>query len=496
MRFFRFLFKGLRGRLTLTYTLVTVLALMALEAILFISATAYSQVTDIDNYLNDVVTMLVPEARSYLRPEQDLPGLQVWLTTLSRKGYASLEPQGLFDSPAAAIVKNSPIFVFSADGGILAQNDSALGTQFIPYSELVMENAYSGNQNIRNLYEMDGNGNYWVAVPIYQKDHTQPVLGVITLTVQPLPVKSLTYWSSLLGLGMLAGAVLLAALAPFGAVFGYILSRGLTRRLSNLSTTAQAWGKGDFTVMPLPDRGNDEISALSYQMREMASKISNLMQDKQSLAQMKERNRIAQELHDTVKQQSFATLMQVRAARNLLVTDATAAEKSLFEAETLIKASQQELGLMISALRPPALEGKGLVVALRSYVETWSTSACVPITFKVIGDGHLSFDVEHTLYRVAQEGLSNAARHSRASAVIVNLVFEENQVILIIEDNGTGFDFAEKQASGFGLISMQDRLKEIGGKLEIRTGIHSGTQLTASIPLPGKIQSNGGNNHA
>ncbi|MRS03168.1 sensor histidine kinase, partial [bacterium] len=103
----------------------------------------------------------------------------------------------------------------------------------------------------------------------------------------------------------------------------------------------------------------------------------------------------------------------------------------------------------------------------------------------------LPFDVEHTLYRIAQEGLSNVARHSRASAVIINLVFEENQVILIIEDNGIGFDFAEKGASGFGLVSMQDRLKEVGGKLEIRTGMHSGTQLTASVPLLGKTRKTG-----
>jgi two-component system, NarL family, sensor histidine kinase LiaS len=311
------------------------------------------------------------------------------------------------------------------------------------------------------------------------------VLGVIVLTVEPLPVRNLTDWIMLLGLALLAGVIMLVALAPFGAVFGFILSRGLSRRLTSLSTTAQAWGKGDFSVMPPQDRSNDEISALGYQMREMANKISNLMQDKQTLAQMKERNRIAQELHDTVKQQSFATLMQVRAARNLLDSDPSAAKKSLLEAETLIKASQQELGLMISELRPPALEGKGLIEALRDYVEGWSTSACIPVTYKVIGERSLPFDVERTLYRVAQEGLSNVARHSRASAAIVNLVFEENQVILIIEDNGTGFDFAEKQASGFGFVSMHDRLKEVDGKMEIRTSFHSGTQLTASVRLPG-----------
>jgi NarL family two-component system sensor histidine kinase LiaS len=357
----------------------------------------------------------------------------------------------------------------------------------------VFNQALSGNKFIQNLNIQDENGNYWMAVPIYQKDHNLPVLGVIALSVEPLPVRNLTDWITLLGLAFLAGLVMLVALAPFGAVFGYILSRGLTRRLTNLSTTAQAWGKGDFSVMPPPDRNNDEISALGHQMREMASRISNLMQDKQTLAQLKERNRIAQELHDTVKQQSFATLMQVRAARNLLDSpDLSAAKKSLLEAETLIKASQQELGLMISELRPPALDGKGLIEALRSYVETWSSSACIPATYKVIGERSLPFDVERTLYRVAQEGLSNAARHSRASAVIVNLVSEDNQAILIIEDNGTGFDFAEKQESGFGLISMHDRLKEVGGKLEIRTGLHTGTQLTASIPLPGAAQASGG----
>ena len=491
MRFFRFLFKGLRGRLTLTYTLVTVLALMTLEAILFIGAAAYTQISDTESYLEDVIITLVPEARSYLQPEQDLPGLQVWLTTLSRRGYASLEPQGLFDSPAAAIVYGSPIYIISPTGDILAKVPQTGSKQFIPYSDKVFQQALAGHQSIQDLNIQDENGNYWMAVPIYQKDHNLPVLGVIALTIEPLPVRNLTDWVTLLALAFLAGLVMLVALAPFGAIFGFILSRGLTRRLTNLSSTAQAWGKGDFSVMPPVDRSDDEISALGYQMREMASKINNLMQDKQALAQMKERNRIAQELHDTVKQQSFATLMQVRAARNLLSSDAPAAEKSLLEAETLIKASQQELGLMISELRPPELEGKGLTEALKSFVEGWSTSACVPATYKVIGDRPLPFDVEHTLYRIAQEGLSNVARHSRASAVIVNLVYEENQVILIIEDNGIGFDFAEKGSSGFGLVSMQDRLKEVDGKLEIRTGVHSGTQLTASVPLLGKTKRTG-----
>lgn len=491
MRVINFFFKGLKGKLTLTYTLVTVLALMALEAILFISTTTYSVVTDTDNYMQDIITTLVPEARSYLQPEPDLDGLQVWLTTLSRKGYASLEPQGLFDSPAAAIVPRSPIYVLSPNGDILAQNESASEVEFIPYSKLVMDKAYAGSEIIRDLYMVDANGNNWMAVPIFQKDHSFPVLGVIVLTVEPLPAKNFTYWSSLLGLAMLAGALLLVALAPFGTFFGFAISRGLTKRLTNLSTAAQAWGKGDFSVMPPPDRGNDEISDLGIQMREMARKISVLMEDQQSLAQIQERNRIAQELHDTVKQQSFATLMQVRAARNTLNADPVLAKKSLIEAEKLIKDSQMELGLMISELRPPALEGKGLVEALREYVQNWSSNACIPATFKVNDERPLPFEIEHTLYRILQEGLSNIARHSRASACSVIMNYTENQIVMDIQDNGIGFNLAEYQISGFGLTSMHDRLEKVHGKLTFHTGPDTGTQLTAMIPLPPVIQEKG-----
>ena len=98
------LFKGLRARLILTYSLVTVLALMTLEIILFILVATYSQITNVDNYMSDIVSTLVPQARVYLQPEPDLAGLQVWVSNLSLKGLASLEPQALYDIPAAQIV--------------------------------------------------------------------------------------------------------------------------------------------------------------------------------------------------------------------------------------------------------------------------------------------------------------------------------------------------------------------------------------------------------
>ena len=173
--------------------------------------------------------------------------------------------------------------------------------------------------------------------------------------------------------------------------------------------------------MPAVDRSNDEIGALSKSMRNMVERIRDLMQDKQTLAQMKERNRLARELHDTVKQETFATLMQVRAARNLLNHDPAAADKSLVEAENLIKTSQQELGLMISELRPRSRSGRSgaLAGALRDYLA--NLGRCIRVSppisrFKTSG-ASAAGDRTETLFRVAQEALSNIARHSRASAL-------------------------------------------------------------------------------
>ena len=478
------LFKGLRARLILTYSLVTVLALMTLEIILFILLATYSQITNVDNYMSDIVSTLVPQARVYLQPEPDLAGLQVWVSNLSLKGVASLDPQGLYDSPAAQIVKNSPIYILDTQGNMIAGNDQARQIPFTPYATDVLNNAFAGNQDVHTLYTVDTNGQNWMAVPIFQKDHDLPVLGVIVLTVEPLPVRDIGDWLQLLGMGMAADVIMLLALAPFGAIFGSIFSSSLTGRLTNLTRAAQAWSQGNFAIMPALDHHNDEISVLGFQMREMAAKLNGLMEDKQSLAQIRERTRIAQELHDTVKQQNFATLMQVRAARNGFKNDPELAQTNLLEAENLIKNTQQELAMIIAQLRPPALDGRGLTVALGEYVESWSKQACIPAAFKTIGEGSLSVEIENTLYRVVQEALSNVARHSRASAVNLCLTYARDQVTMEIKDNGIGFDLATAAQAGFGMVSMQDRLKELNGRLEIRTGPEHGTQLTASIPLP------------
>jgi NarL family two-component system sensor histidine kinase LiaS len=457
---------------------------MSLELILLVLGGIFTNFwgNGTNNYLSDVITTLVPDARSYLQPEVDRQGLQVWLDTLYRKGYASLEPQDAFDSPAARIVPGSLITVLDQQGNILAQSPAVDFPSFDNYDPKVLQNAESGSKSISELYAMNSNGNYWMAVPIYQSNHNGPVLGVIVITLEPNPQRNTGEWAELIFLTLGAGFLMLLAIAPLGAIYGLIFSRSLTNRLTKLTTAAEAWGEGNFLVMPPIDRSTDEIGILSLKMRQMAEKINNLLQDQKALAQMKERNHLAQELHDTVKQENFATLMQIRAARNLLQTQPEAAERALRDAEMLLKNTQNELGLLISELRPPELEGKGLAEAIKEYTQNWSQQACIPVNFTMAENHALPFEVEKALFRIMQEALSNVLRHSRASAVNIELDGNPDQTQLTISDNGVGFESTSQKMNGFGLISMNLRAQEIGGQLQISSTPDNGTSVRVIVP--------------
>lgn len=488
---FRF-FRSIRGKLILTYTSVTVMALLALEVLVLFLLLITSSLTngDKDEYISDVIFTLYPQARNYLQPgEENIVLLQDWLEQVYDAGYASLEPQGWMDSPAAPIVKDDPMYILSPDGIVIAQappnENSLVGRQYtppnMPESQSILENAYQKVLNPLWLSTITPTGDYLVAVPVLQESRDSNLVGVIVLTVEPPPSMLITFWPLILGVVLLTGFLLLLAVAPFGALFGLIMSRGLTRRLSNLTRAADSWSEGNFSLQP-QDQSMDEIGYLGMRMRHMAERIQNLMQSQHELALLEERNRLARELHDTVKQQVFATLMQVRAAKNLLGKDPVEAKQHLEEAEGLMKTSQQELGLMISELRPAALEGQGLGKALSDYLDTWSQHSLIPSSIQVKNERRISLPVEQALYRITQEALANTARHSRASEVLLSLDYTADSVFLEITDNGIGFEPQRIGKEGFGLQTMRERGEAFGGQVKIESKEDHGTTICISIP--------------
>jgi NarL family two-component system sensor histidine kinase LiaS len=177
--------------------------------------------------------------------------------------------------------------------------------------------------------------------------------------------------------------------------------------------------------------------------------------------------------------------MQIGATKVLLKRDVNAAEVRLNEAEKLVRQAQQELTSLIRELRPVALDGKGLIAALRELVTDWTKQSNIVATLRVEGvEGTqsaqtLPLTVEEALFRVAQEALSNVARHSNATLVQVTLTTTDDAVTLSVTDNGQGFDTAHEGRLGVGLLSMQERMKALGGDVQVESTPGKGTHIVA-----------------
>jgi len=215
--------------------------------------------------------------------------------------------------------------------------------------------------------------------------------------------------------------------------------------------------------------------------QKLLDELKETQQRLRELAVVDERNRLARDLHDSVKQQVFAISMQLSAARTSL-SETDKAYPSVTEAEHLAQQVGAELTTLINALRPPALERKSLPDAVREHAGEWSRQSHIEIQLNIDSTVTVDQQIEQALFRVLQEALANVARHSKADKVAVELKSEGDMVILTIEDNGIGFD--EKQiAKGIGLDSMQERLIDINGKVDVVSERAKGTRVTAKVRM-------------
>ena len=212
----------------------------------------------------------------------------------------------------------------------------------------------------------------------------------------------------------------------------------------------------------------------------LLEELQTAQQKLQELAVVEERNRLARDLHDSVKQQVFAISMQLSAAQTSL-SESDKAYSSVLEAERLAQQAGAELTTLIRELRPPSLERKSLTDAIKEHVNEWTRQNNIETEMN-IGDVSVSLNIEQALFRVLQEALANVARHNKASKVMVTLKSDNGDVKLIIEDNGIGFDAAQI-TKGIGLDSMKERLAAVNGALEVSTrSVQShGTRVVAFV---------------
>src|SRR5215471_11261298 len=191
-----------------------------------------------------------------------------------------------------------------------------------------------------------------------------------------------------------------------GTLTGLLITRNVTRRLRRITQAAEAWSHGVFAV-EVRDPTRDEIGQLGQDLNGMAERLHNLLATREELAAVEERNRLARDLQDSIKQHVFATALLVGAARSHLPPDTLPTQTYLAEAEALAEQTRQDLTALIRELRPARLEDKGLAVVLREHAEDWSRRMGIAVVTHVQGERIIALDVEETLFRVAQEALAN-----------------------------------------------------------------------------------------
>lgn len=227
-------------------------------------------------------------------------------------------------------------------------------------------------------------------------------------------------------------------------------------------------------------------AALQRALDENAALHAQLLVQAREAGVADERRRLAAEIHDTLAQGLTGIIAQLQVVTN--TPDPDVARTHLQRAFDLARHSLGEARRSVHNLAPVALADAGLPEALKTTVAEWGERTGVRAEFTLTGTAEqLHEEVAATLLRIAQEALSNAARHARASRLGVTLSFLGDEVILDIRDDGLGFDPlalpARSAAGGFGLDGMRARAERIAGSFAVESEPGHGSALSARVPL-------------
>jgi NarL family two-component system sensor histidine kinase LiaS len=487
---------GLQFRMTLSYTLMTVAAVLTLEVLLggaIWALLTYSSLAD-DEFTRSATETAqlyalaaavqaggpTLDSRTTLEPGRPA---SITLTDQNRPGGAL----------AISYIAGTPpdpqdatfVLVIGPDGRVVASSFPARyppGTAVaaLPVQTAPVQAALVGTAGTAAIATGQGRVAY-AAQPVRSREGQ--VLGAVYVQVPKFPGDMLL-WGFARG-WIASGVFWLLLMLPLGALFGLLTTRELVRRLRHLVAVTTRFADGDLDQR-VPVSRRDEVGQLEERFNRMAEQLVASIDQRQALAgqnaRLAERSRLARDLHDSVKQQAFAVSMQLGAALALFDQDREAARRHLRDAEQLAYHVQQELAGLIQELRPLALQDKRLAGALRDYVPAWSRQYGIAAELEVAGADGLPPVVEEALWRVTQEALSNIARHSAARAVQVTLADGDGPARLTITDNGRGFDPGAGAGAGVGLHSMRERMEALGGTIRVESRAGAGTRITAECP--------------
>jgi PAS domain S-box-containing protein len=226
-------------------------------------------------------------------------------------------------------------------------------------------------------------------------------------------------------------------------------------------------------------KANESLRA-EMRERERAERARTELLARLVFAQEDERRRIAREMHDQFGEQLTALNHRIVSLKSACGDHPDLRER-VDALEAVAQQLDRDVDHLVWELRPTALDDLGLRAALANYVQSWSQRAQIAAQLHTVGliDDRLASETETTLYRIAQEALTNVAKHSRAEHVDVILERRPDHVLLIVEDDGVGFDPGDEGLSGrgLGLLGMQERASLVGATIEIESAVGKGTTI-------------------
>ena len=203
-------------------------------------------------------------------------------------------------------------------------------------------------------------------------------------------------------------------------------------------------------------------------------------------ALVEERHRIARELHDSISPLLFSIVLNCEMACSLAESNPFLAKTHMEKVSERANQTRIAIRSLLYKLRPITQWGGGLADALDTYIQTLCQDGCLPITFRVSGEGTVPPLVEDHLFRIAQEALNNVIRHAQASSALVELTLRPGVARLSIKDDGAGSDssrFEHGNGEGLGLSSMSERMELLGGCLRVDSRVGEGTRIVAEVPI-------------
>ncbi|MFV9506212.1 MAG: histidine kinase [Oscillochloridaceae bacterium umkhey_bin13] len=355
--------------------------------------------------------------------------------------------------------------------------------------------ALSGTTTINELSAWSvGAHQPMAAAPIFAADGT--VSGAIYLRLVSFPsfVSMISNLTPFLA-GFLLPWVIISG--GMGMLYAWLVGGSFARRIVRLTEASADLADGDLSRR-IDDASGDELGQLGRQFNAMADQLTaslrslrllaernaQLAEQAAQLAAVEERNRLARELHDSVSQELFSLTMLAAAARRSLDHRPDLAAARLNEIEESARRALEETRSLIFALRPAALDDRGLAPALRELATALAERQGFTVHVSVAGERRLPLEYEQALFRIVQEALANAARHSGVRSAELELRYADEAVALQVRDHGRGFDLtAPRSPQAIGLHSMTERANALGGTLIIESNPGQGTTVAVQIPV-------------